>query len=210
MKRYLYILLFFAAIAGLQAQDMKTVFINMPDRDIPQLESAWRKDLVDLYTSGKEARLQNMMNGYSRLLKLTDNYLLLQVTERSSLEMKMLPLVNNTYVICVAATVEGPVPDSKVRFYTTEWEPLPSDDLFTPVSSDWFIKEDIDKNDEKFKDALARLDIEMIQYRLSPDSLILTATCTTPLYLSAEERKTVTPWLKDTPKVYTWEKFHFK
>ena len=37
----------------------------MPDQYIPQLEHAWRKDLVDLYTSGKESRLKNTMNGFS-------------------------------------------------------------------------------------------------------------------------------------------------
>lgn len=66
----------------------------MPDQYIPQLEHAWRKDLVDLYTSGKESRLKNTMNGFSTLQKLTNDYLLLQTTERSTVEMKLLPLVN--------------------------------------------------------------------------------------------------------------------
>ena len=34
-----------------KAQDMAAVFISMPDQYIPQLENAWRKDLVDLYKS---------------------------------------------------------------------------------------------------------------------------------------------------------------
>ena len=52
--------------------------------------------------------------------------------------------------------------------------------------------------------------MNLIQYNLSPDNLTLTATYTTPLYLSKEDRKKVTPFIKDSPKVYTWEKFHFK
>jgi len=195
---------------GMYAQDMKTLFIAMPDQYIPQLETAWRKDLVDLYESGKEARLQNTMTGYSQLSKLTPDYLLLKVTERSTVEMKMLPLVNNTHIIAMVTTIEGPVADSRIDFFSTEWQPLASSDLFTPVSSEWFIKENIDKNSDEYKDALARLDIDLVQYQLSPDNQTLTATYTTPLYLTEPEQKKIMPFLKETPKVYVWEKFHFK
>ncbi len=189
---------------------MAAVFISMPDQNIPQLENAWRKDLVDLYKSGKEARLKNTMNGFSSLDSLTSDYLSLKATERSTIEMKLLPLVNNTNVICMVRTVNGPVADSQVEFFTTDWEPLAVSDLFTPVDADWFIKEDTDKNSNAFQDAASRLDMNLIQYNLSPDNLTLTATYTTPLYLSKEDRKKVTPFIKDSPKVYTWEKFHFK
>lgn len=100
----------------MKAQDMDAVFVAMPDQYVPQLENAWRKDLIDLYNSGKEAKLKNTMNGFSTLKKLTDDYLLLQVTDRSTVEMKLLPLVNDTYVVCMVTTVYGPIPDSQVEF----------------------------------------------------------------------------------------------
>lgn len=210
MKRLIFSILICVFALGAKAQDMATVFISMPDQNIPQLENAWRKDLVDLYKSGKEARLKNTMNGFSSLDSLTSDYLSLKATERSTIEMKLLPLVNNTNVICMVRTVNGPVADSQVEFFTTDWEPLAVSDLFTPVDADWFIKEDTDKNSNAFQDAASRLDMNLIQYNLSPDNLTLTATYTTPLYLSKEDRKKVTPFIKDSPKVYTWEKFHFK
>ena len=210
MKRLIFSILICAFAFGVKAQEMDALFVSMPDSNIPQLENAWRKDLIDLYKFGKEARLKNTMNGFSTLKKLTSDYLLLQATERSTIEMKLLPLVNNTNVICMVKTVNGPVADSQVDFFTTEWEPLAASDLFTPVSADWFIKEDADKNSTAFLDATSRLDMDLIQYSLSPDNLTLTATYTTPLYLSREDRKNVTPFIKESPKVYTWEKFHFK
>lgn len=192
------------------AQDMAAVFTAMPDPMVPQLENAWRKDLIDLFRSGKETRLKNRMNGTSVLKQLTPDYLLLQVTDNSMIEMKLLPLINNTFVICQVTTVEGPVPDSRVSFFTTEWEPLAAADLFTPVTADWFIREGADRQEAAFQDAVSRLDMDLIKYSLSPDSATLTATYTTPLYLSEEDRAKVMPYLKDVPKVYTWEKFHFK
>ncbi|MDR1623525.1 MAG: DUF3256 family protein [Tannerellaceae bacterium] len=210
MRRYVYVLILCVCVLGVKAQDMKAVFIAMPDRYIPQLESAWRKDLVDLYGSGKEARLKNTMNGYSQLMKMTGDYLLLQTTERSVVEMKLLPLVNNTCIICMITTVSAPAPDSRIDFYTTGWEPLTVSDLIVPVSADWFIKEDADRNSDACKDAMAHLDMDLISYRLSPDNQTLEAVYTTPLYLNAEQRAQASPFLKDTPKVYTWDKFRFK
>lgn len=210
MKRLVFFMTVCAFVFGAKAQDVGALFVAMPDGEIPQLESAWRKDLVDLYNSGKEARLKNTMNGFSALNKLTQDYLLLQVTERSTIEIKLLPLVNNTKVICMVKTVCAPVADSRVEFFTTEWEPLDASDMFAPVAPDWFIREDADRNSAAFLDAVSRLDMDLTEYRLSPDSLTLTATYTTPQYLSREDRRRVIPFLKESPKVYVWDKHHFK
>ena len=209
MRRVIVTLLICVFALGMNAQDMTSVFTVMPDQYIPQLENAWRKDLVDLYTSGKESRLKNTMNGFSTLQKLTNDYLLLQTTERSTVEMKLLPLVNNTYVVCMISTVNGPVPDSRIEFFTTNWEPLATSDLFTQPTSDWYIKQGIDKKDEAYQEAASHLDMDLIQYRLSPDDQTLTAIYTTPQYLSQEAREKIEPYLSE-PKVYTWQKYHFQ
>ena len=210
MKRLFLSILLCVFVWGMKAQEMDAVFVAMPDQYVPQLENAWRKDLIDLYNSGKEAKLKNTMNGFSTLKKLTDDYLLLQVTDRSTVEMKLLPLVNNTYVVCMITTVYGPGPDSQVEFFTTDWKPLDAADLYTPVSAEWFIKDDADKSRIAFIEATTRLDMDLRKYSLSPDNQMLTEEYTTPQSLSEAERKRVEPFLKNEPKVYTWEKFHFK
>lgn len=204
-----YIFLFLIISPLVKSQDMATTFTNMPDEYVPHLENAWRKDLIDLYNTGKPASLQNTMNGTSKLLKLTENYLLLQSTERSTLEIKLLPLINNTNIICMISTVNAPVADSRVAFFTTEWQPLKSENLFTPVQGDWFINENADKSSDVYKDAVSRLDMELIKYNLNPDNLTLTATYMTPSYLSGEDQKKLTPYIKETPKLFTWENSRF-
>lgn len=210
MKQSVIFLLSCLLSYGSYAQDMASLFAGMPDRYLPQLEAAWRKDLIALYNSDKEARLENMISGRSELKKLTPDYLLLQTTERSTLEMKLLPLVNNTTIICVVSTVYAPVPDSRVMFFSPEWEPLEAKDLFNPVPANWFIKEDADKESAAYLDAISRLDMELIHYQLDPESFKLTAVYTTPEYLGKEEREKVTAYIKTEPKIYTWEKVQFK
>ena len=107
------------------------------------------------------------------------------------------------------ATDYGPVPDSRIEFFTTNWEPLATSDLFTQPTSDWYIKQGMDKKDEAYQEAASHLDMDLIQYRLSPDDQTLTAIYTTPQYLSQEAREKIEPYLSE-PKVYTWQKYHFQ
>jgi hypothetical protein len=210
MKRFFPLLLCVCSISIAAAQDMAAFFIQIPDSYLPQLEDAWRKDLVDLYQSGKPAVLENTMGGRSTIQKLTPDYLLLQTTERSTMEIRFFPLINNTHIACVITTVYGPAADSRVEFYSTDWQPLPASGLWIPAKADWFIKEDIDRNDESFREAKSSLDMELIYYQLDPDKLILEARLTTPDYLSPEERDKVKPFLKDASSVYDWKAGRFE
>jgi hypothetical protein len=200
----------YAFSVGINAQTMESVFAEMPDEYIHQLDDAWRKDLITLYKEGKDATLQNLINGTSSLTKLTDDYLSLTVSERSKVEMKLLPLVNDTKLICMITTVYGPAPDSRVRFFTSEWKPLDSTDLLTPVGKEWFIEEGVDNNSINYMEAISLLDMDLFEYSLNPDNLELTEAYSTPKYLGAEERKKAESILKKTSKKYIWEKSHFK
>ena len=209
MKRFVISLLLLSSVIYTNAQKIEELFAKMPDVMIAQLEEAWRKDLVDLYKSGKNATLENTMQGRSTLLKLTDDYLLLQSTERSTVELKLLPLVNNTYIICLIETVYAPVADSRVSFYTTEWQPLNVDGIFTPVEENWFLK-DIDRLSLEFLDATSNVDIYLVKYSLSAENVILTAEYMTPQVLDEESREKIAPLLKTGSKIYEWKSGRFE
>lgn len=202
-------LLALLALCGLRAQDIASVFTAMPNQYIPQLDDAWRKDLVELYRSGKEARLKNTMNGYSTLLNLTDNYLCLRTTDRSEVEMKLLPLVNNTFVVCMVTTVEGPVADSRIAFFTTEWAPLPEADLLLLPEGTWYIREGAEA-DELFPELKAALDMDLFRYRLSATDNTLSIAYTTPLYVEGKIRERLQPFLQAEPLCLRWQHGHFR
>ena len=207
MKRLVIGFVFACIMVAAGAQKMENYFAQMPDDLISQLEEAWRKDLVDLYKSGKPAQLENTMLGKSTLLMLTDHYLLLQSTERSTVELKLLPLINNTSILCMVETIYAPVADSRVSFYTTEWQQLPADDIFTPVDKDWFRNEDADP--AQWKDLLLP-EICLMKYHLSDKESTLTAEYMTPFNLDDESQQLVKPLLKDEPKIYQWKNGRFE
>ena len=207
MRRLVFGFILACIMVAAGAQKIEQFFIQMPDNLITQLEEAWRKDLVELYKSDKPAQLENTMFGKSALLKLTDHYLLLQSTERSTVELRLLPLINNTYIICMAETVYAPIADSRMSFYTTDWQPLPADDIFSPVAKDWFWKEDADTAQLA---VLLQSEICLMKYSLSEKELTLTAEYMTPLNLDDESQQLVKPLLKDKPKTYQWKNGRFE
>ena len=207
MKRLMIGFIFACTFYAAGAQKMEECFIQMPDNLIVQLEEAWRKDLVDLYKSGKSAVLDNTMLGKSALLKLTDQYLLLQSTERSTVELKLLPLINNTCIICMIETVFAPVADSRVSFYTTEWQQLAANDIFSPVTKDWFRKEDADQS---LLDYLKQSEIFLVKYTLSDTAPVMTAENMTVFNLDDENQQIVKPLLKTEPKIYAWKNGRFE
>ncbi|MDR1408197.1 MAG: DUF3256 family protein [Tannerella sp.] len=211
MKHFLLpLILFLAALQTARAQDMAAFFIAMPDHRIPQLEEAWRKDLVDLYRAGKPATLENMMGGRATLILLTEDYLLLQTTAQSTLEMKLLPLVNHTHVACVVTTLGAPAPDSRVAFFAPDWTPLDAASLWTPPAGEWYLRHDVDPHDPLLRRATSCLDMHLTHFRLSPDSPTLSAEYATPQYLSPDERDALRPFLADTPHVCRWNDGRFE
>lgn len=210
MRQFVIGLFLICSVFCAKAQKMEAYFINMPDDVVVQLEEAWRKDLVDLYHSGKTASLENTMQGKSVLQEMTDDYLLLQSTEYSTVELKLLPLVNNTHVICMIETVYAPVADSRVSFFTTEWQALPAGDMFRPVADDWFWNEETDRLSAVFLDVKSKLDIHLMKYCLDAANTTLTAEYTTPQYLDNEYQEKAKPLLKSMPKVYEWKSGRFE
>ena len=66
------------------------------------------------------ARIKNKFDTYSELTALTADYLRLQISEKSSVEMKIF----NDSLLCLVRTYYGPAADSEVFFYNVSWQPV--------------------------------------------------------------------------------------
>jgi hypothetical protein len=210
MKQLIIIILISLNSGIIHSQTVSDVFIKMPDKMIIQLEKAWRKDIINLYKSGKKASLKNTMQGWSELKKLTDNYMLLNTTERSTIELKLLPLVNDTYIICLISTVYAPVADSKVEFYTTEWKKLSEKELFIPITGAWFWKEDADVATVQYMESKSLIYFDLIKYSLNGDDNTMIAEYTLPEFWDNGEREKLLLFLKDNKKIYEWKHSKFE
>lgn len=142
MKFKLFLFSFIVSLT-VQAQQMRDVFANMPDSVLQIMTKNNRLDCIDFIENKMEAKVRNRFDGYSVLKRLTNDYLELSLTQRTQIEMKLLPLTDSLHVVAVLKTYSGPVSESVLRCYNTKWEVLPLAHLITyPVDDDYWIKDD--------------------------------------------------------------------
>ena len=210
MKRHLLFLVSIFCILSVMAQDMKTVFVAMPDSIVPLLTKVNREDCIDFLDSNMKAVVKNRFGNVAEMKVLTDDYVQMQVSEVSTLEMKLLPVNDSTRVICMVKTVCASACDSSVRFYASDWsaELAAKDFLQAPSGDDFFFPND-SLTDEA---ALARkmADMHAMKASLSKDDASLTYQYTTPDYLNKEDREKLLPLLKKEPMVLRWSEGRFR
>ncbi len=192
----------------LHAQDMKTVFIALPDSLAPLLTKVNREDFVDFMESDMKSEVKNRFDKPSEMKRLTDDYLFIQITERSSMEMKLLPLNDSVRVVCMVYTLCGPVCDSRVRFYDTQWQELATDDFIRLPDAEAFYEPSAE--DDNAVRAREKADLVLVQAALSAENTQIVFTYTTSDYLAKEERELLSAYLRKEPVVYEWTAGKFR
>lgn len=197
-------------VMSVVAQDMKTVFVAMPDSVTPLLTKVNREDCIDFLDSNMKAVVKNRFGNVAEMKVLTDDYVLMQTSEVGTLEMKLLPLADSTKVICMVKTVNVPVADSSVRFYTSDWsQRLDVKEFLQLPSMDAFFLPNDSLKDEAIL-TRKKADMHLMKAQLSKEDTSLTFTYTTPDYLNEEDREKLLPHLRKEPIVLRWSEGKFR
>ena len=99
--------------------------------------SADIKTFEDLQNN-MQAVVKNKFEDRVELTVLTDQYLQLRLSERCTVEMRLLS--DSTF--CMVQTYNAPAPDSHVRLFDTKWNELPQ--IIHRPEVDDFLSEDVD------------------------------------------------------------------
>ena len=197
-------------VMSVVAQDMKTVFVAMPDSVTPLLTKVNREDCIDFLDSNMKAVVKNRFGNVAEMKVLTDDYVLMQTSEVGTLEMKLLPLADSTKVICMVKTVNVPVADSSVRFYTSDWsQQLDVKEFLQLPSMDAFFLPNDSLKDEAIL-TRKKADMHLMKAQLSKEDTSLTFTYTTPDYLNEEDREKLLPHLRKEPIELRWSEGKFR
>ena len=157
-----------------------------------------------------KAVVKNRFGNVAEMKVLTDDYVLMQTSEVGTLEMKLLPLADSTKVICMVKTVNVPVADSSVRFYTSDWsQQLDVKEFLQLPSMDAFFLPNDSLKDEAIL-TRKKADMHLMKAQLSKEDTSLTFTYTTPDYLNEEDREKLLPHLRKEPIVLRWSEGKFR
>lgn len=210
MKRFIILLaISVLSLSVLSAQDIKAVFTNLPEEIIFGLTAEQKNKLAS--NPQDSVVIVDDSSIYEEIMRtsISDDYIAIKTSDVGSVQIKLLPLVNDSKVICVVRTACKDICDSQVNFYTTNWDPIEKTSLLPSLPVDWFIKPGTDKNSEQYKDAVSVLDIDPVKMTLSPDNYTLKAELDVENYLNKESYDTLKPYLVDS-KVFIWDKVSFK
>ena len=192
------------------AQNMKSVFVSMPDSIAPLFTKVNKEDCIDFLDSGMKAVVTNRFGKKSEMKVLSDDYVLVQSTESSTLEMKLLPLNDSIKVVCMVKTVCASACDSEIHFYTSDWnkELAVTDFLVMPDIDMFFLSSDSAFDDYDL--IRKKVDMHLVKASLSKDDASLTFIYTTPDYLNKDDREKLLPYLRKEPIVLKWQDGKFR
>lgn len=210
MRKILLIFASFFCTLSVVAQDMKTVFLSMPDSITPLLTKVNKEDCIDFLASDMKAEVKNRFGNVSEMKKLTDDYVLIQMTSQSTLEMKLLPLNDSVKVVCMVKTVCASACNSEVHFFSSDWEQELSQKalLQNPKAEEFFLTPD--SIVPEYMEVRKKADMDLMKASLSADNASLSIWYTTPDYLNKEDREKLLPYLRKEPMILQWESGRFK
>lgn len=211
MKRIIFSsILFVSILTNGYSQTISEIILDMPDSVIYGMSTDLKEDLISNPTDSIFEIKDHDLYASIKRLSFSEDYMKISTSEVGEIQIKLLPLINDTKIICVVKTVCKGICDSHLSFYSLKWTPIDNDGLYPKPELKWFLKEDVDKDSETFKNAIALVDILPVKLILSKDSESLIAELNIEKYMDEKSYKDLKPFLNDNPKILTWNKTSFK
>ena len=183
MKRFLFGLCLVAMPVTMMAQQVRNMWVNMPTSIAGSLEKSTRQELLDLKEMKKKAVISGPLGEECSIDTLTADYLSVRLSDVSTLQMKMLPTSSGDSLLCLVQTYAGPLPESSISFYTSDWKALPMPSMHLDV--------DLQRPDTMTQDDFSKLqalfDPKLISFTLSPSNKELVVALS-PVIISEEEK----------------------
>lgn len=128
LKAFLESVFMFCVLTA-HAQNIDSLFVQVPQAELPLLETNARLDMLDLYNYKMLAKGENVFGGNSVMLKKTANHVLVKLSDVSRWEMVRVTFGNTFRYVCIHSLTEG-VPYSQCHVYGVDWENV--DDVILP------------------------------------------------------------------------------
>ncbi|MGL4331256.1 MAG: DUF3256 family protein [Bacteroidales bacterium] len=210
MKKNSFILLILTLFCtNALAQDIKPYFTIIPDNILGYVNIGLRKNLIDLYNAKQNAEVRNLLGGTTRMAFLSPEYLQLNLSQSTDMEMRMMQAPNDsTGVIVVNKTLKSAYPESTLSFYSTDWKSLLLNSYFTgPVISDFLERDlsayEMDELNKSIPYSYMRIEIDSSSNKLRVYPEFINS-------MSKEDRVKTKDWFKEKPLIYYWKEGRYE
>lgn len=210
MKKNSFILLILTLFCtNVLAQDIKPYFTIIPDNILGYVNIGLRKDLIDLYNANQKAEVRNLLGGTTRMVFLSPEYLKLNLSQSTDMEMRMIQSPNDsTGIIVVNKTLKSAYPESTLSVYSTDWRSLPVNSCFSePAISDFLVRSLSDSEVGELNKSIPypymriEMDSSSNKIRVYPEFINS---------MSKEDRIKTKEWFKEKPLIYYWKEGRYE
>lgn len=185
-------------------------FEQAPTSVLPLISKNTRLDMIDYFRAGSDRQSANQLDGPARITALERN--LIAFEAGSGLRCQMLVIDNYRfdksagewvpiYVIGLIETLDTPIPDSKITFYDSKWQPIKG--AFTPPRlADWLTT----RNKDEIEMVKRTLPFITVEYAFDPQTLAVIATPTISRYFVADDAEAAKALALLRPAItYRWD-----
>ena len=207
IRRILTILLICVAASGsAYSEDLRTLFLNMPDSIMPTLTRSDRMDFLDFKEIGMKARATNKLGDESVMTELSERMLSVTTSGSGKVDMVLLPRKNGSNLICIIKTVTARYDDSRLEFYNENWTPVDAKQLIKlPRFDDYLTREALRQDSLSYFKKLSILRLQSITAVENALEFRYTS-----LDYIGEDADRYRSWIKSDPIIYTWTGKRFK
>lgn len=191
-------ILILSVLLPVEARTIRDFLASEPDDVLLLVPQSVRLDMMDYYDSGQTPSLSSRLGNDARMLVMDSAYVKLQTSEVRTVEMLMLQYSRRDTILAVIETVKTPVPDSRLRFFNSNWVELTSLAPLKkmPTLEDFFLSS---VKKDKRQELLSRLPFTMIELTFegeSHDRLVVRHGLAQ--FLSKDEYKLFAPYVRST------------
>lgn len=191
---------------------MRDMIRTMPKEMIPYLQDEQWAEVYKFIESKDTLKIKNGLNGITSFDLISNDFANIGLNEITSMQIKLLTRNDSTEIICLVKTINRPVKESTVQFFSTEWEEI-EDDFNLPQAKDteMLIKTFVERPDsiseDKFMELLSRIDPVIINADISSKNNTITYNLSLP-FIREEEKEEIKAIIKQN--TFKWDGSKFK
>lgn len=187
---------------SMQAQDVIKSFIDMPGNLLPTFDKTLKLELVENYIkNNRKDSVVNSFGGKARMIALDtlSNYLQIQPTSISRMELKIFEREDKTWIVGIINTVCSPICSSYINFYDSNWNEI---DVKLPEIKieKWF-----NKSAESNVDLNKKIRVFFYELRFSPNKTHIEVINNSLLYLGEEDQLKLKDCFKPGVVLMEWD-----
>lgn len=175
---------------------VREAFTSLQCPALEILSRSTRLDMLDYLDADSTYKATNGMEGLSWIANSSPDYLKVQVSPVSTLQLKVLPFKKDKVLMTIYTVGDDPqAADSEVKFYDSSLQEIDARKLFkAPDLSDFF---DIPKGSAtKMKEIREMVPFPTVAYDVAPDGNGVTARLTVEKYMNIDDYNIIRLFLR--------------